>query len=153
MPTVSFPNLDEVCENDASFGLSASPAGGTFSGVGVTGNSFNPGTAGPGIHTLTYTYTSPEGCTSSDESIIVVNGDIDDPGTIGNDESSCGEFDPAEITEITPADAPDCIINCCFTDGGDKPVTVTMQYTGEDCSATTTGQNSSINSCSGDPAF
>ncbi|UOQ65813.1 gliding motility-associated C-terminal domain-containing protein [Hymenobacter volaticus] len=35
--------------------LAAIPAGGTFSGPGVTGNVFNPNVAGPGSHTLIYT--------------------------------------------------------------------------------------------------
>ncbi len=34
----------------------ASPAGGTFSGPGVTGNNFDPDTAGFGNHTLSYSY-------------------------------------------------------------------------------------------------
>src|SRR6476661_4909256 len=39
--------------------LSASPAGGSFSGPGVVGNQFFPGQAGPGQHTITYTYAVP----------------------------------------------------------------------------------------------
>lgn len=37
--------------------------------------------------------------------------------------------------------------------GGRKPVTITMKYTGEDCSATSNSQDPSKVSCSGDPAF
>ncbi|MBH8560215.1 DUF7948 domain-containing protein [Hymenobacter negativus] len=36
--------------------LAALPAGGVFSGPGVVGNRFNPSDAGPGRHTLTYTW-------------------------------------------------------------------------------------------------
>ncbi len=35
--------------------LVGTPTGGTYSGPGVTGNMFNPATAGPGTHTITYT--------------------------------------------------------------------------------------------------
>ena len=41
--------------------LVGSPAGGTFSGPGVANGVFNPGAAGNGTHTLTYTYSN--GCT------------------------------------------------------------------------------------------
>ncbi len=36
------------------------PEGGTYSGPGVSGNIFNPVTAGLGIHVITYTYINPE---------------------------------------------------------------------------------------------
>ncbi|GAB3586750.1 DUF7948 domain-containing protein [Hymenobacter daeguensis] len=41
--------------------MTATPAGGTFSGPGVSNNTFNPMLAGAGTHTLTYTYFN--GCT------------------------------------------------------------------------------------------
>ena len=47
-----------------------SPVGGTFSGVGVTGNLFDPSV---GTQTVTYTYTNGDGCTNSATSVIVVN--------------------------------------------------------------------------------
>lgn len=37
-----------------------SPAGGTYSGAGVTDNLFDPAAAGPGEHEITYTYTFEE---------------------------------------------------------------------------------------------
>ncbi|MDN3635365.1 choice-of-anchor A family protein, partial [Neolewinella lacunae] len=54
-----------VCVGDAAVQLSASPSGGTFSGPGVSGNMFNPSGLTAGSYTITYTYTSPEGCTAS----------------------------------------------------------------------------------------
>jgi hypothetical protein len=41
------------------------PECGVYSGVGVSGNSFNPGTAGPGLTSLSYTYTNTAGCSST----------------------------------------------------------------------------------------
>jgi glucose/arabinose dehydrogenase len=54
----TFTGLDTMyCSNASSVTLMATPAGGIFSGAGVTGNSFNPNTAGAGIHPVVYTYT------------------------------------------------------------------------------------------------
>lgn len=57
---------ESVCIQVASLPLTGgSPAGGTYSGPGVEGSTFVPQTAGSGNHTLTYTFTSPEGCSGS----------------------------------------------------------------------------------------
>jgi uncharacterized membrane protein YqhA len=61
------------CAGAQSVSLSASPTGGTFSGNGVTGNSFNPGTAGAGSHTITYSYTDGNGCNGSDSLSVQIN--------------------------------------------------------------------------------
>lgn len=45
--------------------LVGNPAGGTFSGTGVSGNVFSPATAGVGTYSITYNYTSPQGCSGS----------------------------------------------------------------------------------------
>ena len=66
MPVVSLSTFEQTCHNAAAFTLSGGlPAGGTYLGKGVVNGKFHPGEAGPGIHTITYTYTSPEGCTAS----------------------------------------------------------------------------------------
>ncbi len=53
-----------ICEDDAPFTLNGeSPAGGTWSGPGVTGAQFSPSTAGAGTHVITYTFTDFNGCT------------------------------------------------------------------------------------------
>ena len=43
------------CTSSSAVTLSGLPAGGTFSGPGTTGNTFNPKQAGPGMHTIIYT--------------------------------------------------------------------------------------------------
>lgn len=43
--------------------LDATPFNGTFSGNGVTGNTFNASIAGVGIHNIIYTYTNSSRCT------------------------------------------------------------------------------------------
>lgn len=79
MVTVTMPVLDlsasatTVCVDDGSVALTGLPAGGTWSGPGVTGNSFSPATAGNGAQTLTYTYTDGSGCTNAASLLITVN--------------------------------------------------------------------------------
>jgi hypothetical protein len=72
--TVSLP-LDTACLLLGPVTLSGeSPAGGTWSGTGVTGNSFNPGVAGNGMHAITYTYMdSVTGCSASAVDSILVD--------------------------------------------------------------------------------
>ncbi len=61
------------CANDAAANLSGYPAGGTFSGLGVSGNNFYPSNAGSGNHLVTYTYTDNYGCSNSTTQTAVVN--------------------------------------------------------------------------------
>jgi hypothetical protein len=72
-PTIDMPIYGSVCINSPSFTLTgATPVGGTWSGNGVSGNSFNAASAGVGTSVLTYTVTV-NGCTSSSTMSIVVN--------------------------------------------------------------------------------
>lgn len=75
LPNVTFGTIASPCVYDAAFAIgTASPAGGTFSGTGISGqNTFNPSVAGVGSHTITYTVTQ-NGCTSSATQTIVVDG-------------------------------------------------------------------------------
>ena len=61
-----------TCVSSGLVALSGTPAGGTFTGPGVTGTNFNPATAGIGTHTINYYYTSG-GCTGSATTNIIVN--------------------------------------------------------------------------------
>lgn len=64
-PQASLGTFTDVCLQSAAFGLTGGlPAGGTYSGTGVTGGNFNPATAGAGIQTITYTVTA-NGCTDA----------------------------------------------------------------------------------------
>ncbi|WP_375562240.1 M43 family zinc metalloprotease [Bernardetia sp. OM2101] len=81
-PTVTFtlPTANSnVCVSDVAFVLSGGlPAGGTYTGTGVTGGNFNPTTAGIGTHTITYSVTTG-GCTSTaTQDIVVSNAPIAD---------------------------------------------------------------------------
>ncbi|HPT10807.1 MAG TPA: hypothetical protein PL087_10390, partial [Bacteroidales bacterium] len=57
---------------DPAVTLVATPAGGTFSGNGVSGDQFTPAVAGGGWHVITYTYTDGNGCTNSTNISITV---------------------------------------------------------------------------------
>lgn len=62
-PTASFTGLPaNVCQNSGNSVLTGTPAGGQFSGLGITGNTFNPANLGAGTYNITYTYTNQNGC-------------------------------------------------------------------------------------------
>ena len=63
---------DTTCVNYGPVVLAGAPSGGTFSGTGVTGASFDPATAGVGSHTITYSYTDANGCANSATTTVVV---------------------------------------------------------------------------------
>ena len=71
-PVVSFLPVYVVCVSDGAQSLSATPGGGTFSGAGVSGTSFNPAAAGVGAKAVTYT-VSNAGCVSAVTRTIQVN--------------------------------------------------------------------------------
>lgn len=72
LPNTTLAAFPNVCTYNPSFGLSGgSPAGGTYSGTGVSGGNFNPATAGVGTATITYSVTQ-NGCTKAATSTIVV---------------------------------------------------------------------------------
>ncbi|WP_375433921.1 gliding motility-associated C-terminal domain-containing protein [uncultured Hymenobacter sp.] len=61
---MTFAQVASNCLTPGTVTLVATPAGGTFSGPGVSGNTFNPVTAGVGTHTLTYSVSDTLGCGS-----------------------------------------------------------------------------------------
>ncbi len=67
-PLVQFNNLPDICLDAASYQITQAneiggvPGNGSYSGPGVTtGGLFDPAIAGPGIHTILYTFTSLAG--------------------------------------------------------------------------------------------
>ena len=66
-PEVHLSGLDSVYDiRDAVDTLHGTPAGGTYTGAGLTDSLFDPGAAGVGSHTLYYEYTNPDGCSNTD---------------------------------------------------------------------------------------
>ena len=73
-PTVSFTGLATTyCADAALVTLTGNPAGGIFSGPGITGNSFNPAVAGTGTHTISYAYADGNGCSDNVSQQVTVN--------------------------------------------------------------------------------
>jgi PKD repeat protein len=67
LPTVNAGADQQFCNGTTPVALSGTPAGGTWTGFGVSGNSFTPSVAGVGTWPLVYTYTIPAtGCTNRD---------------------------------------------------------------------------------------
>ena len=70
---VAVAAADSVCVNLENVTLSGSPAGGVFSGNGVTDDRFYPPVAGVGSHDVLYSYTDPTtGCVGTDSLTMVV---------------------------------------------------------------------------------
>lgn len=76
LPLVSFTGLDaQYCiDQTTPVALTGTPAGGSFSGLGISGNAFVPSIAGVGTIFITYTYTDVNGCTNSETQSVDVNG-------------------------------------------------------------------------------
>jgi hypothetical protein len=102
VPTVTFDAIAPVCENATPITITqVSPAGGTFTGSGITGtNNFNPSVAGDGSHPVTYTVTE-NGCSGSAQITIVVN--AVPVVTFDAFNPICDTTAQFAITEVTPA--------------------------------------------------
>ena len=74
LPTITISTLADVCADENNVIITgATPAGGNWSGNGVSSNLFNATNAGSGSHYLTYTYTDANGCSDFDSTIQLVN--------------------------------------------------------------------------------
>ena len=66
LPTVTLDSLNPINPNAQALTLTGGlPTGGTYAGTGVSNGVFNPATAGLGVHKITYTFVTPEGCSGS----------------------------------------------------------------------------------------
>ncbi len=93
-PAVEAGPDEDACLNDPAFALSGqSPAGGVWSGPGVTDGAlgiFSPSVAGAGVHVITYAYSAPDGCTISDTKNVTVYS-LPEPTITGPAEMCPGE--------------------------------------------------------------
>ncbi|WKZ63523.1 MAG: gliding motility-associated C-terminal domain-containing protein [Saprospiraceae bacterium] len=91
-PLITITPVSPLCDTDPPVVLSATPSGGVFSGAGVNGDIFDPGTAGIGTKTINYTYQDLFGCTWTETINITVNNcACANPATAdaGGDMTSC----------------------------------------------------------------
>jgi len=74
-PVAAMGALPSLCLSDPSFAITVgSPAGGTYSGTGLSGGLFVPSIAGIGDHEITYTYTDMNGCIGTASDTVTVLG-------------------------------------------------------------------------------
>jgi len=75
LPTVNISGLNaNYMSSDAAVSIVGTPAGGVFSGQGVSGTTFDPSVAGVGgPYAITYSYTDANGCTNSASTNVTVN--------------------------------------------------------------------------------
>src|SRR5450759_4638091 len=71
-PDATIAPIGILCYNNPVITLTANDSGGTWSGTGVAGNTFNPAAAGTGNHIITYNISNVHGCGSSDQITITV---------------------------------------------------------------------------------
>ncbi|MFD2719489.1 gliding motility-associated C-terminal domain-containing protein [Hymenobacter monticola] len=89
------------CTAGASVALTAQPAGGTWSGPGMSGSTFNPAAAGPGTHTITYTVSDSLGCGVTSRQVVVTRPPTATPG---RDTTLCADQrQPFQLRGFAPA--------------------------------------------------
>lgn len=73
LPEITFVDIPEaICVDSDPITIQANPTGGTFQGEFLSGNLFNPTTAGIGEHEIFYTITDINGCTNLDSIDLIV---------------------------------------------------------------------------------
>lgn len=98
IPVVSFTGLPAViCYASPAINLTPNINGGVFSGNGIVGYQFVPNIAGPGTHTISYTYTDPSGCTGNTSSNVTVATTF----AIVSSATAGGLISPLGITNVT----------------------------------------------------
>lgn len=156
---ISFPAVAAVCSNapNVSLGALASPAGGTFSGTGVTSGEFDPSA---GTQTISYDLTDAYGCTHNATQSITVNtaptvthsavpafcsndmpialtGGSPAGGTYSGTGVTADQFDPAAGTQslvYSYTDANGCTETASFTVTVNTAPTATQDAVASPCS-------------------
>lgn len=142
-PVVSGGANFSICQNATPVALiDGTPAGGTWSGQGVTNNSFVPSTVSPGQFTLLYTYSDGNGCAQTAPSTKVVTVNLPAVVSGGSNFSICQNAAPVALTDGTPINGTwsgPGVINGTFSPATLVPgqYTLTYSYTdGNGCSQT-----------------
>ncbi len=74
LPAVSLSvPANVICSGGPPVTLVGSPAGGSYSGSNVTGNTFSASAAGVGTFAVAYTYQDPNGCSASSNLSLIVS--------------------------------------------------------------------------------
>ena len=120
LPDVALNAVAPICESADPIALTASPAGGTFSGAGVQNGVFNPAFVGEGTYTVTYSFTNSLGCSNTAQIDI--------------------EVEPAPIIEITSSN--NGALELC--DGETLDLTASAGYQDYQWSPSGTGQSITV---------
>ena len=66
-PSIIFNTIDDLCISDSPVLLTSKVniQGGSFSGIGVNGNEFDPDLSRAGLHTINYKVSNDDGCSST----------------------------------------------------------------------------------------
>ena len=100
-PSATLSAFGPFCTTDPIQTLTqGSPSGGTYSGPGVTGNSFSPTSAGAGTHSIKYKVTNSNGC--SDSVIISVKVGNGITPTLTSFSNVCANASPFTLTGGLP---------------------------------------------------
>ena len=148
-PPLVIDSIPDLCVNGAPVTLIGNPSGGTFSGAGISGNSFDPAVAGIGVHTLNYEYTYANGCIANQQFEVNVI-ELLIPTFSGDELFGCknhtvmftdntglsGENCTWDFGDGTTSNACDSVSHT-YTAGGFYDVTLTLE-SAEGCIGTTT---------------
>ncbi|MFW6227695.1 MAG: hypothetical protein ACOC31_06280, partial [Bacteroidota bacterium] len=116
LPLVDLAPFATVCEDEAAFALSGgNPAGGTYSGTGVSANTFDPAASGTGTFAITYTYSDGVCINSDTEDLTVAPLPV---VSITDLDATYCQSDPAETITGTPTDANGVFTGTGITDNG-----------------------------------
>lgn len=144
LPILNINSPNAICVNAAPIQVVLSPAGGTLSGPGVNGTSFNPTIAGVGSHTLTYTFTDGNGCSNTTTKQIIVN-PIPDI-TFNAPSALCIDANPVLLTG-TPANGVFTLngnLITTFNPATQGVGTFTLNYAAMDANGCSSNQNFTI---------
>jgi hypothetical protein len=100
LPLVNFSGLAPggYCVNSVTpVTLTGFPAGGVFSGPGISGNQFTPSAAGIGLHNVVYTYTDANSCSTSQTQAVNVFG-LPVVSIFGLNSAYCLSESPVSVT-------------------------------------------------------
>ena len=127
LPVVTTGTYGPVCTDAADITLAGSPAGGVWTGTGVSGTGpyvFDPSV---GTQTLTYTYTDGSSCINSATTSITVN-PLPTPLVSGTD-PICGGSSATYSTPATGNNFTWTVIGGTFTGQGTNQISVTWDPT------------------------
>lgn len=107
-PIVTLSNLGTTCVNGSPITLAGgNPAGGTYSGPGITNGQFDPSSLPQGSYTYYYEYSDANGCSGIDSASI----------TIGS----------ASSVTVSAISGQNCIANTIYIGYGPQSITLTAQ--------------------------